>query len=222
MTAWLTPAVLAANPTWTAQTSPQGVQETTTQILARLPQATALHPNIIVIEAGTWNTLWTCDYSGPSDYPVGPGPCTDITAMVSEIQAANIYPIICIPPPWGVGPLQEQIDNNDPAITATHQQDLGGLYYALDYQLGYPTYVDMGKVEFYSLLGTPLPDYGTTLSMAYSPQYTTDGVNPDAAAGQQMVTAVQAAIAASKVGAALRRNPVVGAAIQPERALVNR
>ena len=57
---------------------------------------------------------------------------------------------------------------------------------------------------------------------SYLPADTTDGVNPDAVAGAQMVTAVQAAITASKVGAALRRNPVVGAAIQPERALVNR
>jgi hypothetical protein len=104
MGAWLTPEVLAANPTWTAQTSAQGVKETTGQILARLPAALALKPQVIVLQAGTW------DMDPPVQYDymcmtvaetTAPTPCANIASMVSEAQNAGIYPIVCTIPPGG-------------------------------------------------------------------------------------------------------------------------
>jgi hypothetical protein len=193
MGSWLTPAVLAANPTWTAQTSPPGVQETTTQILARLPAAIALHPKIIVLEAGTWSTTWACQVSDTGAQIPGPGPCLDIADMVGEIQNAGILSIVCTVPPWGIGPLQEQLDNDDSANTAARQGDIFGLNYYIVYQFGYPTYLNIGeKFDLYGLMG----GWDT---YAYNPQYTTDGVNPNSTAGALIVQSVQQAIQASHV-----------------------
>jgi lysophospholipase L1-like esterase len=223
MASWITPAVLAANPGWVAQTSAAGVQETTAQILARLPAAIALHPNIIVIEAGTWNTSWSC--TPPGDTPpwtLYPGPCQDILTMVQEIQNAGIYPIICTVPPWGNGPLQEQIDDYDPTTTLAHRGGINTLYYYLKVQLGYPNYAGMGKTDLYAILGQVDLADPNSLDGVYYTNDTTDGVNPDSSAAQILVQALQAAIAASGVGGAGRRNPVVGATIQAERVGANR
>ena len=230
MTAWLTPAVLAQHYTWTAQTSPIGTQETTAQILARFGTAIALHPQIIVIEAGTWDMLqWAI--AGNLNYDdtcISTLSCGNVGSMIQEATNAGVYVIVATIPPWGDGPLASQLTPADQGgiVNGAVGDFNSDLWYSYS---SYSPYSNdgttVGFVDFYALLGglDPMENAGADGDVVpYLPADTTDGVNPDAAAGQQMVTAVQAAIAASKVGAALRRNPVVGAAIQPERALVNR
>jgi hypothetical protein len=217
--AWLTPQVLAQHPQWISQSSPAGVvYETTAEVLAREPQALALHPDILVIEAGTWD-LANPDQDQPSICGGQPfiTPCQNIQTMVTNAQAAGIYVIVCMIPPWGDGPLATQIDQTNPP---GFDYSRGGNAGWLAYGLGFPTEGGVTNnphlVDFYQLLSdggytSPAED-----AFVYLPQYTTDGVNPDAAGGQVMTQALQAAIGASKLGAALRRNPVVGAAIQPD------
>jgi len=224
MSAWLTPAVLAANPGWVAQTSAAGVEETTAQIRARFAAALSLHPKIIVLEAGTWSMATPpATPSGSADACAPPtsggdSPYGDVACMVQEAQGADIYIIICAIPPWGIGPLQEQIDNNNPATTTATQEDISGFYYDLSYQLGYPTYLGMGKVDFYTLLGGDV-DNPTTGTRAYLPADTVDGVNPDSAATPSMVTAVQAAIQASSSNpdAGVQQNRRLAAAVYAKR-----
>jgi hypothetical protein len=223
MSAWLTPAVLAANPGWVAQTSAAGVEETTAQIRARFPTALALHPKMIVLEAGTWSmTIPSTNY--PDNYDVCTWPNTeddpygDVACMVQEAQGADVYIIICAIPPWGIGPLQEQIDNNNPATTTATQEDISGFYYDLIYQLGYPTYLGMGKVDFYTLLGGDV-DNPTTGGRVYLSADTVDGVNPDSAATPSMVTAVEAAIRASSSNpdAVVQQNRRLATAVYAKR-----
>jgi hypothetical protein len=213
MASWLTPAVLAANPTWTAQTSANGIQETTQDILARFPAALALKPAIIVIEAGTWSMApsdepsWMCNYG--ADDPIGPGldnPCDDIGSMVSDAEVAGVYAIVCTIPPWGLGPTATQIDASDPpAANYTREDNVGSFNFALR-DIEYPAnFVPVGFADFYGYLnGTsndPNPwwefESEDDVDYLYDPAYTTDGVTPTPAAQLQMVAMIQALIAKS-------------------------
>jgi lysophospholipase L1-like esterase len=225
--AWLTPAVLAANPQWTVQGSPAGVAyETTTQVLAREPQALALHPDILVLEVGTW------DMNIPGqigDFCVSvPQPCHNVVYMINLAQAAGAYVIVCTIPPWGNGPAATSLANDQPVTTNMGRYNYY-LYYAGHGNSGDPAVTNpnaVASVDMYGVLanvtnwwspGPPLITFDP-----YVPAYTSDGLNPSAAGGQVMTQALQAAIAASKVAGALRRNSVVRAAIQSERVGVNR
>jgi hypothetical protein len=245
MAAWLTPAVLAANPSWQAQTSAPGVEETTAQILARFGSATAVHPDAIVIEAGTWNMGEATSCGGdtldrPGTDPRGTEaaessgantPCDDILSMINEAQAAGIYVIVCDLPPWGQGPLQQQIDLADPPAPGyTRQTNVNWFNISLNQYEFHASPLQpppTGYIDFYGTLGNApdpiwLNEPPDTFYLSYAPEYTTDGVNPDAAAAQVMTQAVQTAITASKLRAAFRRYPVVGATIQSEDVGVNR
>jgi hypothetical protein len=194
MTAWLTPDVLAANPLWTAQTSPVDFQESSTQILARLPLAIALHPDIIVLEGEVWDMApvtptpyLECIYETYPDQPV----CTNLQSMVSEVRNAGIYCIVATLPPWGVGPLSTEIGSSPIRVDNIVAFDTW-----IDQQIG-----DSGAaiVDFHTPLSIPGP-LNTAGGGVYLPAYTVDGVNPDAAGGQVMTMLAQAAIVASKVG----------------------
>jgi hypothetical protein len=207
MNSWLTPAVLAANPGWVAQTSPSGQEETTQQILARFGAATSLHPQVVVIEAGTWSAS-TPSYTDPEGWDACTGspnpsgaddPANDVACMVEEAQAAGAYVVVCMIPPWGLGPLQQQIDQNDAATTISTEEDIAGFYYDL-YQMGYPTYQGQSLVDFYEMMDqTPAGSQGgVDAPMEYIPADTQDGVNPAGGILQQMVTAVEGAITAAE------------------------
>jgi hypothetical protein len=189
MSAWLTPAVLAANPMWTAQTSPAGVEETTTQILARFPAALALAPNILVIQAGTWD-MSPANQTAPicNSFPS----CKNIQDMIIAAKAAGIYTIVCTIPPWGDGPLAQSnglISVNVAVFNANETNDTGNAGVDLFGLLtGQPTWYAEGPGEYYE--------------GPYIASYTNDGINPNSAAQPLIVQAVQAAITASKVGGA--------------------
>jgi hypothetical protein len=217
--AWLTPQVLAQNPQWISQGSPAGVvQETTTEVLARETQALALHPDILVIQAGTWDMTPVGQSTEICYYTLA---CQNIGTMVSNAEAAGVYVVISTIPPWGVGP------------TAIPNWNIENNISQFNYNIrNYGGYVGSGydgkstDVDFYGLLIGDLGWYaqgpGEFPLDPYIPSYTTDGIDPNAAGGQVMTQALQAAIAASKVTGALRRNSVVGAPIQPERVGVKR
>ena len=225
--AWLTPAVLAANPQWTAQGSPAGVAyETTTQVLAREPQALALHPDILVLEVGTW------DMNIPGqigDFCVSVTlPCQNVVSMINLAQAAGAYVIVCTIPPWGDGPAATLLANGQP-VTDNMGRYNYYVYEAANGNSGDPAVTNPKAVSLADMYGaladvtnwwTPGPPLLTFTP--YVPAYTTDGLNPSAAGGQVMTQALQAAIAASNVTGALRKNPVLGAAIQSERVGINR
>jgi hypothetical protein len=213
MSSWLTPAVLAANPSWTAQTSANGIQETTADILARFPAAIALQPQVIVIQAGTWSMAppanqpsWMCNYGGPDDPPLD-NPCDDIGSMVSLAEQAGIYAIVCTIPPWDVGPLATEIDATDPE-PQDRRYNVGSFNFALR-DIEYPAnFVPVGFADFYGLLtGTstdPNPWWEflaeDSVDYFYDPAYTDDGVNPNTSAAQPlMVAIIQGEIAASKI-----------------------
>jgi lysophospholipase L1-like esterase len=222
--AWLTPQVLAQHPQWISQGSPPGVvQETNTEVLAREPQALALHPDILVIETGTWDMN---DVGG--DMCTGiPQPCYNVVSMINLAQAAGVYVIVCTIPPWGNGPAATLLATGP--VTSNTSWYNYYLYYAGHGNSGDPAVTNPNAVALADMYGalanvtnwwSPGPPEFTF--DPYVPAYTSDGLNPSAAGGQVMTQALQAAIAASGVGGALRRNPVVGAAIQSERVGANR
>jgi hypothetical protein len=218
MTAWLTPTVLAAHPNWTAQTSPAGTQETTAQIAARFPAAIALHPQIIVIEAGTWSMApadqpsWMCNYGGTLDNSGLDNPCDDIGTMVSEAEQAGAYVIVCTIPPWDVGPLATQIDATS-AEPYTRRYNVGSFNFALPGLNGQHSVVPADFADLYGLLNDTSGDTNPwwmfvsedDVDYFYDPAYTTDGVYPDPAAQTQIVSLIQAQITASKIQPQLRR-----------------
>lgn len=201
MGSWVTPA-LGTNPLWIAQVSPQGVQETSAEILARFPLAVAVHPDIIVLEAGTWDMAppdqpdFMCQ--GTSAYP---WPCLNIQSMIQEAKSANIYLIVCAIPPWGNGPLATEINTADPPAPGNSRQQNIGFYTST--LLGYAAQ-DVVLVDFYTLLSGEsfLGQGADDIGWYYLPQYTTDGVNPNAAGAAAMVQATQTAIQHSQVGIA--------------------
>lgn len=199
MTAWLTPAVLAANPLWTAQTSPLDVQETSTQLLARLPLAIGLHPDVIVLEAGVWDLVQPqvnggyllCTAESFPDQVI----CNNVITMVHDIQQAGIYCIIVTVPPWGVGPLA-----NTESIDTQLQED-NILTFNKWIISTYSDNAYVSILDFHTLLaGPPIPG---VVNLVYVAAYTDDGVNPNAAGGQVMTQAATTQIAATKRGGAL-------------------
>jgi lysophospholipase L1-like esterase len=225
--AWLTPAVLAANPQWTAQGTPAGVvYETTTQVLAREPQALALHPDILVLEVGTW------DMNIPGqigDFCVSVTlPCHNVVSMINLAQAAGAYVIVGTIPPWGNGPAATALANDQPVTDNMYRYNYY-VYNAGHGNSGDPAVTNpnaVALVDMYGALanvtnwwspGPPLITFDP-----YVPAYTSDGLNPSAAGGQVMTQALQAAIAASHVTGALRKHPGLGADVQSEHVGINR
>jgi hypothetical protein len=190
LNAWCTPAVLAANPTWVCQGTPAGVvQETSTEVLARYPAAIALKPQLILIVAGEWDMIDTENLDCTSDNaPV----CTAIPAMVAQSQAAGILTIVSTLTPWGVGPMATAIGDSDErqANIAVLNQYLSGLYERnANNGIGITPVV---IADFHYQLSQP--NDGPP-SPVYVPEYTTDGVDPDAMGGQVMTQTALTAIA---------------------------
>lgn len=195
MGTWVTPS-LADHANWVAQVSPPGQMETTTQILARLPKAISLQPQIIVIEAGTWD-MPPLGQNSPSPCNIDPSPCENVYTMVTEIQAAGIYVIVCTVPPWGDGPLQAQIDAANPTPANSIGGDIGWLNWSLfsDHEADGTPLADL-----YVALGQNVEYNGPAASYApYTPSNTTDGVNPNATGISIAEQVVESAIEASKV-----------------------
>lgn len=204
MTAWLTPTVLAAHPNWTAQTSPSGTEETAEQILARFPAAVALHPQTIVILAGTWDMATepnlSCSpdidgYEPPTD-PI----CQAIVSMATEAQNAGILVVVGTLAPWGIGPLADQIGDS-----TERQQNIIAFnqYFSRHYQYNQTAGIGVGPVEiadfYYGLAGEA---GGPT----YDPQYTDDGVTPNPSGGALMTAE---AIYAINLAIQAKENPIV-------------
>jgi lysophospholipase L1-like esterase len=205
MTAWLTPTVLAAHPNWTAQGSPPGVtEETSSEVLARFPAAVALKPQIILILTGTWDMqppgLQGSEMLECTDETIiGQPLCSNIEEMVQEAQAAGIYVVFGTLPPWGT-------DADPGSVLINANINLYNHFFA-DNFYHYSTEVPQ-FAEFHQALAVPVDGFDD--GVAYEPQYTNDGVNPNAAGGAVMSTIAQQAIAAALFNIAnptLRRNP---------------
>lgn len=185
------------NPLWTFQGSPAGVQETTEQILARFGQATALHPDIIVIEAGVYDVAQWAAMAGtgtggvsPCTAPV-PNACTNIQQMITEATNAGVYVIVCTIPPWGIGPAAG-------VITVAHASDI---------QIFNETFISSLTVAVFDANGVLFDNgypngLGEIQIYLYSPNYTTDGVNPNAAGAAVMTQALTIVVQNSQVGGA--------------------
>jgi hypothetical protein len=208
MSSWLTPQVLTANPSWVAQTSPEGVEETSAEILTRFPAAVALDPQIIVLQAGTWSMgvagpSWECNWTASQTLD---NPCDDISAMVTQAQAAGIYVIVCTIPPWDVGPLATQIDTTTPE-PQTYRYNIGSFNYALLDFKEPANFVPIGFVDVYGLIndmtGSSDPWWEAVteddVEYFYDPTYTVDGVNPNSAGQQLVLAAVQTEIETSGI-----------------------
>jgi hypothetical protein len=202
--AWLTPQVLAQNPTWAAQGSPAGVvEETSSEVLARFPAAIALKPQIILILTGTWDMTPTGSgmLECTDETIIGQPLCSKIEEMVQEAQAAGIYCIFGTLPPRGtdVDPSgeDEQINAN---INLYNHFFADNFYH---YSTEVPQFA-----EFHQALAIPVDGFDD--GVAYEPQYTTDGVLPNSQGAAVMTTVAQQAIAATLFNIAnptFRRNP---------------
>jgi hypothetical protein len=208
ITAWLTPGVLAANPLWTAQTSPAGMEETSAEILARFPAALALHSDLIILEAGVWDM----DPPGQQDSmcmvtaaTTAPTPCQNIASMVEEARAAGVYVIVCTIPPWGIGPMASEIDDS-----GIRGLNINSFNFNLETAYG-PVFDEQpvagaALADFYGTLAGQNEDWvelgPESDPLIYLPAYTSDGIDPGQAGGQIMTRTVQALITASHVGGA--------------------
>lgn len=200
--AWLTPQVLAANPLWVAQGSPPGVvEETSSEVLLRFPAAVALHPNVIVILAGVWDMAPVDEGGGyllcteEDNYPSDQTACQNFIAMVQQAQAAGIYVIIGTLPPWGEGPLSDEI-GSDPLR-------VGNIAVFDDWLETEWANQGVTIADFHAALSLPgEPGVDEGAGQVYVPADTDDGVSPNAAGGQAMTTVAQQAITAAKVGGA--------------------
>jgi hypothetical protein len=200
--------MLAANPTWVCQGTPEGVvQETTAEVLARFPAAVALNPQTIVIEVGTWdlNELASDIGTAPCQGQE-PTPCQNIQSMITAAQAAGIDVVVCTPPPWGVGPLAT--DNGSQVADDQHEQDMSAFNINI-IGMGDTSTPSVSPVDMYALLAEPIDDFPggmcDTDCDVYLPGYTVDGVDPSAAGGTVMTQAVQTAIAAVSQPASVRK-----------------
>lgn len=118
--------------------------------------------------------------------------------MISEVQAAGIYVIICTVPPWGDGPLQVQIDAANPTPANSIGGDVGWLNWDL-FSL-FHTANTLPLADLYAALGQNVEYNGPAASYApYTPSNTTDGVNPNATGISIAEQVVESAIEASKV-----------------------
>lgn len=204
MGSWVTPA-LADHPNWTAQVSPQGTQETTQQILARLPKAISLHPQIIVLEAGTWDMVQWAAIPGNLNYDdiclaesISPS-CGNIDSMVQEAINAGIYIIVCTIPPWGDGSLASQ---QSVVAGAVGNFNSSTWYSYSPYSTVAKAPTNVTLVDLYALLGglSPMQDAGLDgATVPYLPADTSDGVNPNTVGSQLIEQSIESAIEASKV-----------------------
>jgi hypothetical protein len=227
-------------------------QETTAEVLAREPQALALKPDILILVAGTWDmaddsttpgaigeSSTICQAPGTGEPPAPPGPpdpCQNISSMVNAAITAGVYVIVGTIPPSDQGILiQSSTDAFNWTLATTYgpensaqepntpQPGIGftDFYGAL---MGIQTeaWVMAGAGSTSNFVCQDYPFQPPCVMFVYEPVFTTDGVNPNAAGGQVMTQAVETAIAASKLGTALRRNPGVAPAIQSEHVRVDR
>jgi lysophospholipase L1-like esterase len=191
--AWCSAALLAQNPTWACQGSPQGVtMETSTEVLARFQKALAASPRTVVIEAGIWDmqALTSPDMIGADPCTVSTA-CQNIQAMILEAQNAGISVIVCTIPPWGMGPAATWSDDSD--VNLTHVADIDRFNTSI---LADAT-PQVIAIDMYTLLAVNAYDQQNDIDddiYAYQPSLTADGVNPNTAGGQVMTAALQAAL----------------------------
>lgn len=212
--AWCSAAMLAQNPTWACQGTPAGVvEETSSEVLARFPMALAASPKTIVIEVGTWDVAFMQAPPSPGEVTglcsESSNVCTDITAMVQQALAAKVNVVICTVPPWGTGPMANQINPVNPAGNLDELNQFV-LYYGGGAageepqdppKVAYPAGISVLDVHAYLAVDGEdgqSDDFADSDGDVYVPSYTDDGINPNTAGGQVMTTALQAALNATQ------------------------
>lgn len=186
---------------WAVLGTPDGVtEETSAEVSARFPQAVALDPDVIVLEVGTWDVDFM-DFTIDGNVCDDPGAsCQNITNMVNMAEAAGIPIILGTMPPWGNGPLAEQINPQNPVDTLNHLNQfilhygggLPGIQPTNPPAAPYPAGVYV--VDYHAFLAIPgengqSDDFADSDGDIYVASYTNDGVNPNSV-GAQIMTQV--------------------------------
>jgi hypothetical protein len=189
ISAGLVSAAGANYPNWKCTDCQAGA--TTSVALAGFAAVVAKKPDVIHILIGTYDIV-TPAYANDPD--CGQNSCQNLSAMLSMANAAGIKVVLGTIPPFGVGPLAQQLSPNG---QGTFEQ----FYWNRSLQL-------------WPLDGTShadrIVDYSTALANpatikddsgpSYQPNLTDNGVDPDAAGYQVMIAQAQAAIQSLQVG----------------------
>lgn len=188
---------------WMVLGSPEGViEETSTEVLARFPEAIALDPGAIVIEVGTWDVFET-EFPDANGVCSDPGAtCANIMAMVNQAEIAGIPIILGTLPPWGDGPAADGFYPT-PTLDDLNQ-------FILHYGGGSPGIMPQDPpiapypkgiyvVDYHAFLAIPgedgqSDDFADSDGDIYVASYTNDGVLPNSVGAQIMTQATVTAL----------------------------
>lgn len=200
---------ITAQPGWVWLGTPQDAdqEETSAQVLGRIQQALQYKPKVLIVLAGTWDTALN-PYPAAQGVCVDPNaPCASLSGIVTAANAIGTFVILCTVPPWGDGPLADQLDPVNP------NDNLGSLnQWMLHYGGGSPGIqptdppiapypAGMTVLDVHALLAVngedgQSDDYLDSDGDVYIASYTVDGVNPNTAGAQVMTNAAATAVAA--------------------------